>query len=123
LGVQVALDDFGTGYSSLSYLRRLPIDILKMDQSFIADIGHGPTGPAIVEAITNLAHVIGLTVTAEGVETMGQRDRVAAIGCDRAQGYFYGRPMSAASMNTLLGAAPANPPQLPVPGDSEQRAQ
>jgi diguanylate cyclase (GGDEF)-like protein len=93
LGIRLALDDFGTGYSSLSYLRRLPIHIVKIDQGFVADIGSAPTGSAIVAAVTNLAHVLGLTVIAEGVETQDQRDEVSAMGCEYAQGYFYARPM------------------------------
>jgi diguanylate cyclase (GGDEF)-like protein len=102
LGVRLALDDFGTGYSSLSYLRKLPIDIVKIDQSFIADIGEAPTGGAIVAAVTNLAHVLGLQVTAEGVETQVQRDEVRAIGCEAAQGFFYARPMPAAAVGAHL---------------------
>ena len=78
LGVRLALDDSGTGFSSLSYLRRLPIDIIKIDQSFIADIGELSTGSAVVAAVTNLAHVLGLAVTAEGVETHAQRNEIAA---------------------------------------------
>ena len=104
LGVRLALDDFGTGFSSLSYLRRLPIDIVKIDQGFIADIGQASTGGAIVAAVTHLAHVLGLTVTAEGVETQLQRDEITAIGCDFAQGYFYARPMPAADIAALLAA-------------------
>ncbi len=102
LGVRLALDDFGTGFSSLSYLRRLPIDIIKIDQSFIADIGELSTGSAVVAAVTNLAHVLGLAVTAEGVETPAQRDEVAAIGCDTAQGYFFARPTSASAISAQL---------------------
>ena len=102
LGVRLALDDFGTGFSSLSYLRKLPIDIVKIDQSFIADIGEAPTGGAIVAAVTNLAHVLGLQVTAEGVETQVQRDEVRTIGCEAAQGFFYARPMSAAAVGAHL---------------------
>jgi diguanylate cyclase (GGDEF)-like protein len=102
LGIRLALDDFGTGYSSLSYLRRLPIDIVKIDRSFVADIGHA-TGGAIVAAITNLAHVLGFTVTAEGVETQRQCDEVRAIGCELGQGYFYSRPMPAAGIGARLG--------------------
>ena len=107
LGIGLALDDFGTGYSSLSYLRRLPIDIVKIDQGFISDIGQVPTGSAIVAAVTHLAHVLGLTVTAEGVQTQAQRDEITAIGCDFAQGYFYARPMPAAAIHTRLGAPTA----------------
>jgi diguanylate cyclase (GGDEF)-like protein len=102
LGVRLALDDFGTGFSSLSYLRRLPIDIIKIDQSFIADIGELSTGSAVVAAVTNLAHVLGLAVTAEGVETHAQRNEVTTIGCEYAQGYFFARPTSAAAISAQL---------------------
>lgn len=102
LGIRLALDDFGTGFSSLSYLRRLPIDIVKIDQSFIADIGAAVTDSAIVAAVTNLAHVLGLAVTAEGVETKAQRDEVNAIGCEYAQGYFFARPMPATEFDAQL---------------------
>jgi diguanylate cyclase (GGDEF)-like protein len=98
LGIRVALDDFGTGYSSLGYLRHLPIDMVKIDKSFVADIGGDGTACAIVAAVTNLAHVLGLTVTAEGVETQGQHDQVVAIGCESAQGFFYARPLPAAAV-------------------------
>ncbi len=101
-GVRLALDDFGTGFSSLSYLRRLPIDIIKIDQSFIADIGELSTGSAVVAAVTNLAHVLGLAVTAEGVETHAQRNEVTTIGCEYAQGYFFARPTSAAAISAQL---------------------
>jgi EAL domain-containing protein (putative c-di-GMP-specific phosphodiesterase class I) len=106
LGIRLALDDFGTGYSSLSYLRRLPIDIVKIDQGFIADLGRDAAGSAITEAVTKLAHVLDLTVTAEGVETRLQHDEVAAIGCDSAQGYYYGRPAPAADIAVQLGSLP-----------------
>ena len=115
LGIRLALDDFGTGYSSLSYLRRLPVQIVKIDQGFIADIGNTPTSSAILAAVTNLAHVLGLNVTAEGVETERQRAEVTAIGCDAAQGYFYARPMPAAAIGALLGARSSTPLRLPAP--------
>jgi diguanylate cyclase (GGDEF)-like protein len=114
LGVRLAMDDFGTGYSSLSYLRRLPIEIVKIDQSFIAAMGNGPTSGAITAAVTNLAHVLGLTVSAEGVETRSQRDEIAAIGCDAAQGFFYAKPMAADAIAVMLGAAPTHAPKLPA---------
>jgi diguanylate cyclase (GGDEF)-like protein len=107
LGVRLALDDFGTGYSSLSYLRRLPIDIVKIDQGFIADLGHDVAGSAITAAVTNLAHVLDLTVTAEGVETQVQCDEVKAIGCDSSQGFFFAQPMPAAEISVHLGELPA----------------
>ena len=114
LGIRLALDDFRTGYSSLSYLRRLPIHVVKIDRGFIADIGHAPAGGAIVAAVRNLAHVLGLTVTAEGVETQAQRAEVRAIGCESAQGFFYARPMPASAVGALLGAHPARPLHLPT---------
>ncbi len=119
LGIRLALDDFGTGYSSLSYLRRLPIDIVKIDQGFIADIGHAPAGPAIAAAVTNLAHVLDLTVTAEGVETQGQRDAVLAMECDFAQGYYYAKPMPASALRTWLGSQPAGSLHLPAEGGGQ----
>ncbi len=102
-GIRIALDDFGTGYSSLSYLREVPIDIIKIDGSFVADIDHPPSGGAILAAVTHLAHGLSLPVTAEGVETEHQRDEIRAIGCESAQGFFYAHPMSAAAIETLLG--------------------
>ena len=115
LGVRLALDDFGTGYSSLSYLRRLPIHIVKIDQSFIADIGKDSEGSAIVAAVTELAHVLGLAVTAEGVESRIQRDQVSAIGCEHAQGYYYARPMPASAIAAQLAAVPDGALHLPTP--------
>ena len=114
LGIQLALDDFGTGYSSLSYLRRLPVHMVKIDQGFIADIGTAPRGGAIVAAVTNLAHVLGLSVVAEGVETQDQRDEVSAIGCESAQGFFYARPMSADAISANLGMPTTTPLRLPA---------
>jgi diguanylate cyclase (GGDEF)-like protein len=104
LGIRIALDDFGTGFSSLNYLRRLPIDVVKIDQGFIADIGAATRGQDIVAAVTNLAHVLGLTVVAEGVETQGQRDAVDAVGCELAQGFYFARPMTAAAFGELVGS-------------------
>ena len=104
LGIRLALDDFGTGYSSLSYLLRLPVNVVKIDQSFISHIGHPQKGAAIVAAVTNLAHVLGLSVVAEGVETQQQHDEISAIGCEFAQGYFYAAPMTAAAVSALLGS-------------------
>jgi diguanylate cyclase (GGDEF)-like protein len=104
LGLRLALDDFGSGYSSLSYLGRLSIDIVKIDQGFIANITHDPTNRAIVVAVLNLAHVLGLTVVAEGVESQGQCAEIIATGCEYAQGFFYAPPMPASAIGALIGA-------------------
>jgi diguanylate cyclase (GGDEF)-like protein len=104
LGIRLALDDFGTGYSSLSYLLRLPVHIVKIDQTFISHLGHPQKGAAIVAAVTNLAHVLGLSVVAEGVETRQQHEEISAIGCEFAQGYFYAAPMSVAAISTHLAS-------------------
>ncbi len=123
LGVRIALDDFGTGYSSLSYLHRLPIQIVKIDQSFIGNIVSAPTNRAIVAAVTDLSHVLGLSVTAEGVETARQRDAVNTIGCDSSQGYFYARPMPAAAIDRHLRRAGTTSLRLPTSSDLVAAAQ
>jgi EAL domain-containing protein (putative c-di-GMP-specific phosphodiesterase class I) len=96
LGVQLVLDDFGTGYSSLSYLNRLPIDVLKLDRSFIAQLDEDRSGPsrAIVASVVRMAHALGITVVAEGVETEAQREHLRALGCELAQGFLFARPMA-----------------------------
>lgn len=102
LGVRIAIDDFGTGYSSLSYLRQLPIDILKIDQSFIADIGNNEDGEAIVKTIISLAHNLRLHVIAEGVETQTQVDFLKKYQCDSLQGYYFSQPMNSSMMQQYL---------------------
>ena len=104
LGCRLALDDFGSGYSSLSYLARLSLDIVKIDRGFIANIGHDPTNRAIVVAIMDLAHILGLAVVAEGVENQGQCDEVNATGCEYSQGFYYAVPMHADDIGALIGA-------------------
>ena len=95
LRVQLAVDDFGTGYSSLSYLRSFPVDLLKVDQSFVAGLGAEDGDEAIVAAIIRLAHTLGLEAVAEGVETPAQLARLRALGCNLAQGFYLARPMQA----------------------------
>jgi diguanylate cyclase (GGDEF)-like protein len=115
LGVMLALDDFGTGYSSLTYLNRFPVDIVKIDQGFIANLGRDRSSHAIVSAVVMLAHALTLTVAAEGVETVRQHDDVAALGCDACQGYYFARPMPAEAFDALMGhRAVGGNPRLPV---------
>jgi diguanylate cyclase (GGDEF)-like protein len=102
LGVQLALDDFGTGYSSLSYLREFPVDILKIDRSFTADLVHNTASHAIVSKVIELAHLLDLTVVTEGVETAEQRAEAAALGSEGYQGYYFARPMSADKLDLLM---------------------
>jgi EAL domain-containing protein (putative c-di-GMP-specific phosphodiesterase class I) len=94
MGVRIAVDDFGTGYSALSYLKRLPLDTLKIDRTFVDGIEHD-VDRSITESIVAIAHKLGLRVTAEGVETKGQYDALVDLGCDRLQGYHFSRPLEA----------------------------
>jgi EAL domain-containing protein (putative c-di-GMP-specific phosphodiesterase class I) len=102
LGISISLDDFGTGYSSLSHLRRFPINYLKIDRSFVDEVLTNVDDRAIVSAIIGMAQNLGLQVVAEGVETLEQANFLREKGCDFAQGYFYGRPMSAENILTHL---------------------
>ena len=101
LGVMLALDDFGTGYSSLSNLKQFPIDIVKIDQTFVADLEHDPASRAIVFAVIELAHTLDMTVVAEGVENIEQHRLLAALGCDFCQGFYFARPMTADDLHAL----------------------
>jgi EAL domain-containing protein (putative c-di-GMP-specific phosphodiesterase class I) len=107
LGVRLALDDFGTGFSSLNYLRRFPVDVIKIDQSFIADLGRDPTADTVVTATIALAHGLGMTVIAEGVQTEQQRDVLAELGCRLAQGHLYARPMTELDLRDTIARAGA----------------
>jgi len=93
MGVRIAIDDFGTGFSSLSYLAKLPVDILKIDRSFVMDLVDGPEGLALVSTIITLAHSLKLKVVAEGVETEEQSRLLRLLNCDEFQGYLLSKPL------------------------------
>jgi diguanylate cyclase (GGDEF)-like protein len=112
LGVRLAIDDFGTEYASLSTLRRLPVQVLKLDRSLLADVPGEPTAEAIVGGSIELAHAIGATVVAEGIETREQWRFVHMLGCDVAQGYLVGRPAPAEELSELLEEAPTGVLQI-----------
>jgi len=103
LGVRIALDDFGTGYSSLAHLQRMKVDILKIDRSFVEQIGTSERDRAIVAAVTAMSHALGISVVGEGVETDHQFDTLAGLDCDQGQGFLLARPMSAESVVALTG--------------------
>jgi diguanylate cyclase (GGDEF)-like protein len=102
LGVRIALDDFGTGYSTLAHLRHLCTDILKIDRSFVSQLGGQSRDREIIAAVTGMAHALGMTVVAEGVETEAQRDELTAIGCDAAQGYLFAEPLTPDVLATMF---------------------
>ena len=104
LGVQLAVDDFGTGYSSLSYLRRFPVDVLKVDQSFVSGLGHDPEDSAIVQAVVHMGRALQLTTVAEGVETAHHLIELRELDCDLAQGYHFARPRPAEAISRMLEA-------------------
>jgi EAL domain-containing protein (putative c-di-GMP-specific phosphodiesterase class I) len=102
LGVRIAIDDFGTGFSSLSRLRWLPIDILKIDKSFVDEVDSDDQGRAMVRTVIQLAEALSLDVVAEGVERSTQRDALIELGCRFGQGYLFARPMPAPALMELL---------------------
>jgi diguanylate cyclase len=102
LGIQVALDDFGTGYSSLSYLRKLPLNRIKIDRSFVGDLLHDPDARSIVKAVISLADDLRMSTTAEGVEEVEQLAALREQNCTEAQGFLISRPISADEVTELL---------------------
>jgi EAL domain-containing protein (putative c-di-GMP-specific phosphodiesterase class I) len=105
LGVQLVLDDFGTGYSSLSYLRRLPLDTIKIDRSFVSGLGSDAADLPIIQAVISLAHGLGIDVVAEGIETAAQLACLQDLSCDRGQGYAFARPLPPDDLEAMLAGA------------------
>jgi len=114
LGVTFALDNFGTGSLSLSQLRRFPVDFLKIDHAFIGGLGRGRRNSGIVSAVIDLGHALDMTVVAEGVETLKQKDEVSALGCEFSQGYFFAHPMTADNLDREIHATLTGP-RFPLP--------
>ena len=113
IGVKLAIDDFGTGYSSLSYLRELPIDVLKIDKSFVDGIGISQQRLALVEGIIRIARTLNLKVIAEGIETEVQRDLLVSMGCQFGQGYLLAMPVEADQAEALVRIGRGLVPELP----------
>ena len=116
IGVRLAIDDFGTGYSSLSYLRELPIDVLKIDKSFVDGIGTSEQRLALVEGIIRIARTLHLNVIAEGIETEVQRDLLVSMGCQFGQGYLLAMPVEADEAAALVRIGRGLVPELPRVG-------
>jgi ribosomal-protein-alanine N-acetyltransferase len=104
LGVSLAIDDFGAGPSSLAALQQLPVDVVTVDRSLVQGLGRDGEHAALLGGIVGLAHALGLTTVAEGIEAVGQVDRLRALGCDAGQGFFFARPGDAEALVGLLGA-------------------
>ena len=107
LGIRLAIDDFGTGYSSLGYLKRFPIDLLKIDRSFVQGLGEDHEDASIVAAIIGLAHILGMDVVAEGVESETQADALLSLGCSLGQGFRFATPSSPEHITELLRSLPS----------------
>ena len=106
LGIGIAMDDFGTGYSSLSYLLRFPFDGIKIDRSFVGELGSARCGSAIIRAITDIATSLSMTTTAEGVETREQLDALIELGCSQGQGYWWSKPLPVDEARVLCRTVP-----------------
>ncbi|HEY0002253.1 MAG TPA: EAL domain-containing protein, partial [Actinoplanes sp.] len=104
MGIRIALDDFGTGYATLQYLTTLPVDILKIDRSFVATLNGTPNGATVVETLLRMSRMMRLDTVAEGVESLTQAAELAELGCPNAQGYHFAKPMPADEAAAMLGA-------------------
>jgi diguanylate cyclase (GGDEF)-like protein/PAS domain S-box-containing protein len=124
LGVRIAIDDFGTGYSALSYLREFPIDTVKMDRSFVHNLGNDAADSALVRSVVELGEALDMQIIAEGIELQGQLDSVTGLRCDIGQGYFFAPPLDADAMRSLLNddGAPMPPPPTSEPSATAARA-
>jgi EAL domain-containing protein (putative c-di-GMP-specific phosphodiesterase class I) len=120
LGVRLAIDDFGTGYSSLSYLHRFPMDILKIDKSFVDPLGEASAQAPLAGAIAAIAQSLGMATVAEGVERADQADALLSLGCTLAQGYHFSRPLPAHLIEARWIDRCALPPDPPAPGAGER---
>jgi EAL domain-containing protein (putative c-di-GMP-specific phosphodiesterase class I) len=127
LGVRLAIDDFGTGYSSLSYLERFPVDVLKIDRSFVSGLGIDGDRSVLARAIVEIGRALGLDVVAEGIEQPDQATRLRELGCRLGQGYLFARPLAPDAMEGFL-TRPEAPPQVArvpapssTPGRTKQR--
>jgi EAL domain-containing protein (putative c-di-GMP-specific phosphodiesterase class I) len=116
-GITIAIDDFGTGYSSLSYLRKLPLDVLKIDRSFVQGIGMSAEDDAIVRAIISMAQALGLSVTAEGIETSEQAALLREWSCQTGQGYLFSRPLPAEEFVALFRTRASGSSRIQTAGD------
>ncbi|MDA8267699.1 MAG: EAL domain-containing protein [Actinomycetota bacterium] len=114
LGIRIALDDFGTGHSPLTYLRAFPVDIVKIDQSFVANFLEEPSSRAIVTKVIELAHLLDITIVAEGVETADQHTALATLRSEYCQGFYFARPMAAATLEALLRDRDGRSLRLPI---------
>ncbi len=122
LGIRLHIDDFGTGYSSLAYLQNLPVSTLKVDRSFVAHMFDNPESAELVRTVVAMAKALGLSVTAEGVETAEQLTYLKALGCENAQGYFFSRPLPAEGVASyMLTPAPKPTVEPPIPASAATR--
>jgi EAL domain-containing protein (putative c-di-GMP-specific phosphodiesterase class I) len=115
LGARLAIDDFGTGYSSLSYLHRFPVDMLKIDRSFVERLSHASDNAELARTIVRLGQSLQLVTVAEGVEDSAQFLALRRMGCDIGQGYYFGRPMESEEIGRLLGGDLPTPARKPAP--------
>jgi EAL domain-containing protein (putative c-di-GMP-specific phosphodiesterase class I) len=121
LGVAFAIDDFGTGYSSLSYLKRFPIDILKVDKSFVDDVGESAGSGVLAEAIVQLGNTLHLQTVAEGIEQAHQVDDLRALGCQFGQGFYFAKALPVAQVDELLSQF-GRPPEATDPTTRHEEA-